>query len=425
VPSTATTSAPTATPAGPPSRWSEARSRFGTALRLLLAGVWLYAGLSKIGDPPAAVRAVRAYRVLPEWLAKGVGYGLPFVEIMLALLLLIGLATRFAAVLSAVLLAVFLAGIAAAAARGLRIECGCFGGGGDLASGGATHYTGEILRDVGLLVAALLVALWPRTRFALDDAIRDSVPGAEAVRVGPRRTKAAQERLAQLMAQRRREGDRRVLLLSSSASALLIIAVALAGVGVQSGRVGHSAGPTPQAVTLADGVVVGKASAKVAVDLYEDFQCPVCKQFEQSAAPVLKQYVDSGRVKARYHAVAFLNRVSSTLYSSRSANAGYCAADAGVFERFHDLLYANQPPEGGAGLGDDQLIAFGRQAGATGDAFAQCVRTRKYNDFVNDITETASRNGISGTPTVLVDGTQVQGLDAASLRTAIEAALGA
>jgi protein-disulfide isomerase len=424
VPSTTTTSTRAATPAGPPSRWADARRWLSTALRLLLAGVWLYAGLSKIGDPAGGVRAVRAYRLLPEWLAKDVGYGLPFVEITLAVLLLVGLATRFAAVLSAVLLAVFLAGMASAAARGLRIECGCFGGGGELAGGGATRYTSEILRDVGLLVAATLVALWPRTRFAVDGAIRDSVPGAEAVRVGPRRTKVAQERLAQLVAQRRREGDRRVLLWSA-ASGLLVVAVALAGIGVQSARAGHPAGPRPQAVTLADGVVLGKAGAKVTIDVYEDFLCPACKQFEQSAGPVLKQYVDSGRVKARYRVVAFLNRASSTLYSTRAANAAYCAADAGVFERFHDLLYANQPPEGGAGLSDDQLIAFGRQAGGIGDAFAQCVHSRKYNDFVNDVTDTSSRNGISGTPTVLVNKTQVQGLDGGVLRTAIEAALGA
>jgi len=422
VPAT-TTSPPTATPAGPPSRWAGARGWVGTALRLLLAGVWLYAGLSKIGDPAAAVRAVRAYRLLPEFLVKGLGYGLPYVEISLAVLLLLGLATRFAAVLSAVLLVVFLAGMASAAARGLRIECGCFGGGGELASGGATNYTGEILRDVGLLVAAVLVALWPRTRLAVDDAIRDRVPGAEAVRVGPRRTKAAQERLAQLVAQRRREADRRVLL-ASAVSGLLVAAAALAGVGIQSARVGQAAGPAPQAVTLADGVVVGKASAKVTVDVYEDFQCPVCRQFELSAAPVLKQFVDSGRVKARYYVVAFLNRMSSTLYSSRAANAAYCAADAGVFQRLHDLLYANQPPEGSAGLADDRLIALGQQAGATGDTFTQCVQTRKYNSFVNDITDTSSRNGISGTPTVLVNDTQVQGLDGGSLRSAIEAAPG-
>jgi len=423
VPSTTTTAASTATPAEPPSRWAATRGWLGTALRLLLAGVWLYAGLAKIGDPAGSVRAVRAYQLLPEWLAKGVGYGLPFVEIAVAVLLLAGLATRLAAVLSAVLLVVFIAGIASAAARGLRIDCGCFGGGGELAAGGATQYTGEILRDVGLLVAAVLLAVWPRSRLALDDAVRDSVPGPDAARIGPRRTKAAQHRLAELVAQRRRAGDRRVLLVSAGCG-LVIIAVALSGVGVQAARVGRPAGPTPQAVTLADGIVVGKASAKVVVDLYEDLQCPICRQFESVARPVLTEFLDAGKIKVKYHVVAFLDRASSTQYSSRAANAAYCAADAGAFPRFHDLLYENQPAEGSAGLSDAQLVSYGERAGVTGNTFAQCVLDHKYADFASRLTDQASRDGIVGTPTVLVGGTQLQGLDGVSLRTAINTALG-
>ena len=83
----------------------------GAGARLLLAVVWAWAAVAKMGDPAASVRAVRAYELLPEWLAKGVGYGLPFLEVGLAILLLAGLATRLAAVLSAALLVVFLVGI--------------------------------------------------------------------------------------------------------------------------------------------------------------------------------------------------------------------------------------------------------------------------------------------------------------------------
>jgi protein-disulfide isomerase len=418
---TTTTSGPTTSE--PVERWAAARIWLGTALRLLLAGVWIYAGLSKIDDPAGGVRAVRAYRLLPEWLAKGVGYGLPFLELTLALLLLVGLATRLAAVVSAVLLVVFVAGMISAAARGLRIDCGCFGGGGEVASGASTRYTGDILRDVGLLLAAGLLAVWPRSRFTADDAIRDRAPGPDAVRVGPRRTKAAQERLAQLIEQRRRAADRRVLL-SSAVCGLLMVAVTGAGIGIQSARLRQPAGPTPQAVSVADGVVLGKTSAKVTVDLYEDLQCPVCKQFEETAAPVLKEYIDGGKIKARFYVLNFLDRASSTLYSSRAANAAYCAADAGVFLPFHELLFENQPAEGSAGLTDQQLIAFGKQAGATSDTFAQCVSSGKYRGFVNDVTDTSSRNGIAGTPTVLVNDSQVQELNGTALQSAIETALG-
>jgi hypothetical protein len=60
---------------------------------------------------------------------------------------------------------------------------------------------------------------------------------------------------------------------------------------------------------------------------------------------MLTELVNAGTVKLHYHVIAILNRASTTLYSSRAANAGYFAADAGVFERYHNLLFANQPPE--------------------------------------------------------------------------------
>jgi protein-disulfide isomerase/uncharacterized membrane protein YphA (DoxX/SURF4 family) len=397
------------------------RSWLATAIRLLLSGVWLWAGIGKIGDPAASVRAVRAYRVLPEWLAKGVGYGLPYVEIGLAALLLLGLATRLAAWVSAILLLVFLAGMISAAVRGLRIDCGCFGGGGDLNAGGSTRYTVEILRDTGLLLLAGFLAWLPRTRFALDDAIRRRGDAGETVRVGPRRTKAAQERLAALMEQRRRQGERRVQL-ASAVCGVLLVGLAGAGVGVQAARVSAPAGPTPQAVSVSDGVVLGKSTAKIDVDVYEDMQCPVCKQFESQSGALLKRFLDAGTIKVHYYVISFLNAQSTTKYSSRAANAAYCAADAGVFQPYHDLLFQNQPAEGSAGLTDDQLVSFGQQAGATG-SFAACVRTDKYDDFVTQITEKSNQDGISGTPTVLVNRTQVPNPTTAALQAAISAAL--
>src|SRR6476659_3848663 len=101
-----------------------------TAARLALAVVWTWAGLAKLADPDAAVRAVRAYELFPEALVKPVAWGLPFVELALAVLLLVGLATRPAAWASVVLLLVFLGATASVWARGLQIDCGCFGGGG-------------------------------------------------------------------------------------------------------------------------------------------------------------------------------------------------------------------------------------------------------------------------------------------------------
>jgi uncharacterized membrane protein YphA (DoxX/SURF4 family) len=101
-----------------------------TVARVGLATVWVWAGLAKIADPGRAVLSVRAYRLLPEALVRPVAWGLPFLELAVAVLLLTGIATRLAAATSAGLLVVFMLGIAAAWARGLQIDCGCFDAGG-------------------------------------------------------------------------------------------------------------------------------------------------------------------------------------------------------------------------------------------------------------------------------------------------------
>jgi uncharacterized membrane protein YphA (DoxX/SURF4 family) len=144
-----------------------AASWVSTGARMVLGGVFLVAGGLKVIDPQSAVEAVRAYRLLPTSLETLVGWGLPFVEIALGLLLLAGIATRMVAAASAVLLLIFIGAVASAAARGLSIDCGCFGGGGEVAPG-QTAYGVEIVRDVGLLLLALWLVWQPRSRFALD-----------------------------------------------------------------------------------------------------------------------------------------------------------------------------------------------------------------------------------------------------------------
>lgn len=119
-------------------------------------------------DLAASGRAVNAYQLMPFDVARAVGAALPLVELTLGVLLLIGLATRLAAGASATLLAVFIAGISSAWARGLSIDCGCFGGGGQLAAGQSPSYGPEIARDAALLLLAVFLIVFPRTRFSLD-----------------------------------------------------------------------------------------------------------------------------------------------------------------------------------------------------------------------------------------------------------------
>jgi uncharacterized membrane protein YphA (DoxX/SURF4 family) len=136
--------------------------------RLALAGVWAWAGWAKIADPDAAARAVRAYEIFPESLVKPIAWGLPFVELGLALLLFLGLACRPAAWVSAVLFLAFIVMIGSAWARGLSIDCGCFGGGGAAEGVDGAKYAQEMLRDLVLIGLAVLVAIGPASNLSLD-----------------------------------------------------------------------------------------------------------------------------------------------------------------------------------------------------------------------------------------------------------------
>jgi len=157
---------------------STARPRFaGTELQLWLTTVarvslglvMVSAGVLKISNPDQAVRAVQAYELLPRGVDQVVGYGLPMIEVALGLLLILGLGTRIAAVLAGLFMLVFIVGVGSAWARGLNIDCGCFGGGGAVGSSDkAWRYLSEILRDLLFLGLASWAAVLPASRFALD-----------------------------------------------------------------------------------------------------------------------------------------------------------------------------------------------------------------------------------------------------------------
>lgn len=139
-----------------------------TAARLFLAGVLAVAGWPKLLDAEGTVRSVRAFQILPEGLVRPFAYGLPMVELVLALLLVLGLGTRIAGAATAVLMIVFLGGIASAWARGLAIDCGCFGSTGNAVPDPVPGYVRDIFRDLLFLGAAVLLTLSPRSRLSID-----------------------------------------------------------------------------------------------------------------------------------------------------------------------------------------------------------------------------------------------------------------
>lgn len=156
------------TVSSPPTRWHRVRPWLGTAVRLGLAAVWLAAGATKVGDLGASARAVHAYELTSYEVSALIGAALPFVEIALGLLLLAGLATRLLAAVSAGLLVIFMAGIASAWARGLAIDCGCFGPGGELPAGVDPSYLPELGKNIAFGLLAGFLLAYPRTRLSLD-----------------------------------------------------------------------------------------------------------------------------------------------------------------------------------------------------------------------------------------------------------------
>ena len=141
---------------------------FGFAARLVVGGVWVVAGALKLPDPAASVRSVRAYQLLPEGVVPLVGYALPVLEILVGACLVLGLLTRLSAAVSALMLVAFVVGISAAWARGLQIECGCFGGGSSPTADATSAYPWDIARDVGLLLLSLWLVRRPATPWAAD-----------------------------------------------------------------------------------------------------------------------------------------------------------------------------------------------------------------------------------------------------------------
>ena len=151
---------------------------FGLVARLVVGFVWIWAGAAKVLDPAQSVAAVRAYQLLPGTMAEPVGQLLPILEVVVGALLVLGLLTRGAAAVSALLFVAFIIGIASVWARGMSIDCGCFGGGG-YDPDAASKYPWEIARDAVLLLLSLFLVWLPSSRLSLDSLLFRRTPEPE------------------------------------------------------------------------------------------------------------------------------------------------------------------------------------------------------------------------------------------------------
>ena len=190
------------------------------------------------------------------------------------------------------------------------------------------------------------------------------------------------------------------------------------------------------------GVKVGSAwtapdADKIPVlQLWEDFQCPACARFEEASGAAIQGLIDAGKVRVEYRPTIFLdkNLLSSNTAagnpnsSQRATMAFGCAVDAGAAEKFHLGIFAAQPAEEGSGFSNDTLISVAEASGITGaelDTFTECLTSEKYAGWVANSYAAFDSEGVSSTPTGLLDGTELSGdvlFDPAQLTAAIEAA---
>ena len=164
--------------------------------------------------------------------------------------------------------------------------------------------------------------------------------------------------------------------------------------------------PVPRGATEdKSGIAVG--TGPVDMDAYIDFQCPFCKQFELASGGAINLLLDRQVIRFIRHPMNFLDAASTNHYSTRAAAAAAAASDAGRFNEYAEALFENQPPEGGPGLTDDQLIALGRDIGITDPTFAHEIQEGRYLPWPSFVTARATARGVGGTPSVFVQGVPV------------------
>lgn len=140
--------------------------------------------------------------------------------------------------------------------------------------------------------------------------------------------------------------------------------------------------------------------AATTIDIWEDSQCPVCKLFEDANGAYVESLIREKKANVRYHVLSFLGDESV-----RAANASFCAADEGQYLDFQKAIYAVQSTVENSGFwSNETLVEMGKKIGITSTTFENCVTKGSKVDLVQANSESMSKFGVQGTPTVFING---------------------
>lgn len=155
------------------------------------------------------------------------------------------------------------------------------------------------------------------------------------------------------------------------------------------------------------------------IDIYEDFQCPVCAQFEQLNGDYIESLIADKKATVVYHTLSFLGPESV-----QAANAAACSADQGKFLKYHRTLYANQKGENTGAWSNDVLTVLGQVAGITEKKFSECVKKGDYLKWVVNVADAGAKANVNSTPTVFINGKEIdrkgEYFDSAKFKAAVE-----
>ena len=209
-----------------------------------------------------------------------------------------------------------------------------------------------------------------------------------------------------------------VVVLGAVIAAALVVAVVVAiviGNNSKSGSSTASGNAVPVGVVggTGGGILVNPATNKSnapTLDVYADFQCPVCARFEKQFGPALTAMAKAGEIKYVVHMMSFLDTNLGNDSSARATNAAACAADAGKFPEYHSAVFAAQPANEGDGYTDARLTEIANSAGITGASLTtwqKCTSSGQHAQYVTDVATTSGKAGVTGTPTVKLNGQDI------------------